>query len=407
MADYDIKLKKADLVALLSENDAVADLLGVVLNQVLEAQMTEHLGVDKHEQSSERQGYRNGYRERKLYTRVGPLTLRVPQTRDGSFSTEIFKRYQRSEQAFVLGLMEMYLQGVSTRKVTKVTEELCGVSFSKSTVSQLSLELDRKLSAWRNRPLHDKKYPFLIVDALVVDVRRNNAIRSTGCLIVYGVNEQGYREPLDLLLADSENEASWDELFKKLKQRGLNGVDLVVSDDHAGLVNAVKRQFQGAMWQRCQVHFIRNILGHSARHHRKDVANDLRLVFQAENHDMALKLSKDFIEKYASKAQKAVDNFERGFEDALTILSLPQVYRKRLRTSNLAERMNEEIRRRQRVIRIFPNEASALRLVGSILADTYEEWQSGVRYFDMTEYWEVKKELGEIETDENKIIAIN
>jgi transposase-like protein len=274
-------------------------------------------------------------------------------------------------------------------------------------VSQLSLELETKLAAWRNRPLHGKQYSFLIVDALVIDVRRDSAIRSTGCLIVYGINEQGYREPLDLLLADSENEASWDELFKKLKQRGLKGVDLVVSDDHAGLVNAVKRQFQGALWQRCQVHFIRNILGHSARHHRKDIANDLKLIFQAEDRDTAMKLSKAFMEKYSEKAQKAVDNFERGFEDALTILSLPQVYRKRLRTSNLAERMNEEIRRRQRVIRIFPNEASALRLIGAILADTYEEWQSGVRYFDMTEYWEVKKEQSEVITEENKISAIN
>jgi len=407
MADYDIKLQKEDLLALLSKNDALADLLSAVLNQVLEAQMTDHLGANKHEQNPERQGYRNGYRERKLYTRVGTLTLRVPQTRDGSFSTEIFKRYQRNEQAFVLGLMEMYLQGVSTRKVTKVTEELCGVSFSKSTVSQLSMELDVKLSAWRNRPLHEKQYPFLIVDALVVDVRRESAIRSTGCLIVYGVNEEGYREPLDLLVADSETEASWDELFKKLKQRGLRGVELVVSDDHAGLVNAVKRQFQGALWQRCQVHFMRNILGHSARHHRKDIANDLKLIFQAEERDTAIKLSKELMEKYSDKAEKAVDNFERGFEDALTVLSLPQIYRKRLRTSNLAERMNEEIRRRQRVIRIFPNEASALRLIGCILADTYEEWQSGVRYFDMTEYWEVKKEQSNELIEENKIIAIN
>lgn len=191
MTDYNIKLNKGELVALLTESDALAGLLTTTLTQVLEAQMTEHIGAERYEHNEDRQGYRNGTRLRTLSTRVGPLTLRVPQTRDGSFSTDIFKRYQRSEQAFVLGLMEMYLQGVSTRKVTKITEELCGVSFSKSTVSQLCVELDARLNAWRNRSLSDKRYPFLLMDALVIDVRRNHAIRSTGVLIVYGINEDG------------------------------------------------------------------------------------------------------------------------------------------------------------------------------------------------------------------------
>ncbi len=208
MTDYDIKLKKDNLIALMSENNAMATLVESVLNQVLEAQMTDHLGAERYAHAEDRQGYRNGYRARTLYTRIGRLTLRVPQTRDGSFSTEIFKRYQRSEQAFVLGLMEMYVQGVSTRKVTHITEELCGVGFSKSTVSQLCVELDARLNAWRSRPLGDQRYPFLIVDALVVDVRRDHAIRSTGVLIVYGVNEKGVREPLDLLVADSESFAA-------------------------------------------------------------------------------------------------------------------------------------------------------------------------------------------------------
>ena len=192
----------------------------------------------------------------------------MPQTRDGSFSTEIFKRYQRSEKAFVLGLMEMYLQGVSTRKVTKITESLCGVSFSKSTVSQLCTELDVRLKAWRDRRLDHCRYPFLLADALVIDVRRDQAVRSTGALIVYGVNEAGQREPLDLLLADSETQASWETLFQRLKSRGLKGVDLMVSDNHAGLVTALKKHFQGAQWQPCQTHFLRNILGHCGRSHR-------------------------------------------------------------------------------------------------------------------------------------------
>lgn len=405
MAEYDIKLNKEILVGLLTENEGISSLLESVVNQILDTQMAEHLKADRYEQNCERTGYRNGYRTRSLYTRVGPLTLRVPQTRDGSFSTDLFRRYQRHEQAFVLGLMEMYLQGVSTRKVTKITEELCGVSFSKSTVSQLCTELDAKLSAWRERPLSEKRYPFLIVDAIVVDVRRDQAIRSTGVLIAYGVNADGVREPLDLMVADSECEASWEALFKSLKRRGLSGVDLVVSDSHGGLVKALKRQFQGVQWQRCQVHFIRNILGQSPRHLKKAIASELKLIFQAENKETALRLAHELIKQFEAKAPKAMECFERGFDDALAVLSFPDRYRKRLRTTNLAERMNEEIRRRQRVIRVFPNENSAKRLIGAILAEQYDEWKAGIKYFDMTEYWEWKKEF-EDKTKASNIITI-
>jgi len=388
MADYDIRLNTNQLVDVLSKNDAIRGLLESVLNQVLETQMTEHLGAKPHEQTDERTGYRNGTRVRELYTRVGPLNLQVPQTRDGSFKTEIFKRYQRSEQAFILGIMEMYLEGVSCRKVTKITEQLCGCSFSKSTVSQLCVELDARLDAWRNRPLHEKKYPFLIVDALVVKVRRDEAIRPTGVLVIYGINEEGIREPLDLLVANSESEASWSEIFKRLKQRGLNGLEFLVSDDHAGLVKAVNQEFQGVIWQRCQTHFMRNILGHSPRHLKRDIANDVKLIFTAENKAVAMLLARDTIARYQEKASKAMDCLENGLEDGIAVLLLPQRYRQRLRTSNLAERMNEEIRRRERVIRIFPNDDAAMRLIGALLAEKYEEWQTMAKYFDMTEFWE-------------------
>ena len=388
MNEYDIKLDQEKLVGLLSKKEGLGELVEAILNQVLESQMQDHLGAERYQHTEERQGYRNGYRLRQIYTRVGSLTLRVPQTRDGSFSTGIFKRYQRHEQAFVLGLMEMYLQGVSTRKVSKITEELCGVRFSKSTVSQLCVELDTRLRSWRSRPLSDKRYPFLIVDALVVDVRRDEAVRATGCLIAYGVNEEGYREPLDVLLADSENEASWSELFSGLKQRGLNGVELVVSDNHGGLVNALKQQFQGAQWQRCQVHFMRNILGLSARHLRKELASRLRLVFMAEDKATARKLAADIHQEYEKKAPKSMACLDRGLENAITILQLPRLYQRRLRTSNLAERVNEEIRRRQRVIRIFPNEAAAERLIGAWLADLHEQWQTSTKYFHMQEFWD-------------------
>jgi len=408
MNDIDIKLNADELVGLLSKKEGLGDLVTSVLNQVLDHQMKEHLGAGRYEQNEERQGYRNGYRTRQLYTRIGTLTLRVPQTRDGSFSTEIFKRYQRHEQAFVLGLMEMYLQGVSTRKVTKITEELCGVSFSKSTVSQLCVHLDARLKAWRSRSLSDKRYPFLVVDALVIDVRRDEAVRATGCLIAYGVNEDGMREPLDLLIADSESQRSWEDLFLQLKHRGLSGVELVVSDNHSGLVAALKRYFQGAQWQRCQVHFMRNILGLSSRQLRKEMASRLRLVFKAEDKATARKLAHDIQEDYANKASKAMSCFDRGLEDAITVLQYPPRYQKRLRTSNLAERVNEEIRRRQRVIRIFPNEAAAERLVGAWLADLHEQWQTSVKYFDMQEFWDWKNEKEEGETSiKSNVTVIN
>ena len=404
MDSYDIKLNREELVGLLTESDAMTGLIEGVVNQVLEAQMSEHLGAERYVHTNDRQGYRNGYRTRPLYTRVGALTLQVPQTRDGSFSTEIFKRYQRSEKAFVLGLMEMYLQGVSTRKVTKITESLCGVSFSKSTVSQLCTELDVRLKAWRDRRLDHCRYPFLLADALVIDVRRDQAVRSTGALIVYGVNEAGQREPLDLLLADSETQASWETLFQRLKSRGLKGVDLMVSDNHAGLVTALKKHFQGAQWQRCQTHFLRNILGHCGRSHRQALAGRLKLIFQAEDKTTARHIANAIMDDFENRAPKAMTCLEEGLESALTILSFPAPYRKRLRTTNLPERMNEEIRRRQRVIRIFPNEAAAERLIGALLAEMYDKWQEGIAYLNMTEYWDWKKEEAEKPTSHNVVI---
>jgi transposase-like protein len=295
---------------------------------------------------------------------------------------------------------------VSTRKVTKVTEALCGTSFSKSTVSHLCLELDARLKAWRSRKLSNQRYPFLIVDALVIDVRREEAIRSTGCLIVYGVNEQGIREPLDLLIDQSESQSSWSELFVTLKSRGLEGVELVVSDNHKGLVSALKRQFQGAQWQRCQTHFIRNILNAAPRSLRAALAARLRLVFQAEDKKSARELARAIQADYEGTAGKAMTCLDDGLEEGITVLQYPSRYQRRLRTSNLAERVNEEIRRRQRVIRIFPNEASAKRLIGAWLADLYDTWQAAPKYFDMQEFWDWKNEQegGDTKPESNIIV---
>src|SRR5690606_26865279 len=231
-----------------NQDPGVAKLLESVLNQILKAQVTEQLGAEPYERTEDRKGYRNGDYPRQLTTRVGTLTLRVPRIRGGKFSTELFARYQRSEQALVLALMEMVVSGVSTRKVAQITEELCGREFSKSTVSDLCKKLDPIVSAWSKRPL-EAAHPFVFVDAMVIKVREEGRVRSRGVLIAIGVNAEGYREVLGLVLGDSESEESWSAFFRSLKDRGLHGVDVVVSDHHSGLIRAIRRHFQGVTWQ--------------------------------------------------------------------------------------------------------------------------------------------------------------
>ena len=389
MAAYEITVNSEQLSGLLTNDKGLQGLVETVLNQVLEAQVTEQIGARPYERSAARKAYRNGSRPRTLTTRVGPLVLHVPQLRDGSFSTSLFTRYQRSEQALLLALMEMVLQGVSTRKVATITEELCGTRFARSTVSQLCTTLDARVAAWNDRPLQES-YPFVLVDALVVKVRRDEAVRATSALIVSGINDEGLREVLGLRLGDSESEGTWTDMFTWLKQRGLHGVELLVSDDHAGLVKAAQRHFQGVLWQRCQVHLGRNVLGRTPRHLRAPMAAGLRRIFQAEDHPTARAAFAAVATALGGKADRALAVLEEGLEDALAVLVLPEKYRGRLRTTNMMERLNEELRRRERVIRIFPNEASAIRLLGALLAEQHEVWSTGKRYFDMTEYVEWK-----------------
>ena len=373
MAGIDVSVGKELLPGLLSSQDGLAKLVEAVLNQILEAQVAESLGADRHERTDERQGYRNGHRARTLYTRVGPVTLLVPQTRDGSFSTEIFKRYQRSEQAFVLALMEMVVQGVSTRKVSAITEELCGASFSKSTVSALCAGLDTRVRAFNERRL-DADYPFVLVDALFIKSRDDDRVVMRAALVVSGVRSDGYREILGIKIGNTESFATWDETFRWLKGRGLKGMAYVISDQHGGLTEAIAKHFSDATWQRCQVHLMRNILGNCQAKYRAEVAAGAKLVFQSADLDEARRRLAEFVERFGKSAAKAVACLEAGFEDAMAVMALPEKYRKRLRTTNMQERLNEEIRRRERVIRIFPNDESALRLIGAMLAEKNEVW---------------------------------
>jgi transposase-like protein len=373
--------------ALLDDPEFLRGVVQGALQAILEAEMTAHLGAEPYERGPGRTGHRNGYKPRALHTRVGTLELRVPQDRAGTFATEVFARYQRSEQALVLGLMEMYLQGVSTRKVTEVTEALCGTSFSKSQVSALAGRLDADLAAWRDRSL-TAAYPYLSVDARYEHVRVDGRVVSQGVLIVAGVREDGRREVLAVEVADTESEATYQDLFRGLKGRGLRGVALVTSDDHAGLRAAITRHFQGAGWQRCQVHFARNVQGLVGRQHRGRLAAELRAVFAAADATQARSQARACAERWRRSHPAVTAQLEEGIEDCLACYDVPAAHRVRVRTTNGLERLNQELKRRTRVVRIFPNRASLRRLVTALAQEQSEEWVSGRRYLDMEPLWE-------------------
>jgi transposase-like protein len=391
MATVEVSLTEEELQALMRGDRGLRELMESFDNEVLEAEMTEHLGAEPDERTEEREGYRNGHYTRSLVTRVGPLTLRVPRSRDGTFSTKIFQRYQRSEKALVLALMEMLVNGVSTRKVKRVTEELCGREFSKSTVSRLAKGLNEQVEAWNERSLEGTAYPFVLVDAMHIKVRRQGAVRSTSALIAVGVNEAGYREILGVRIANSESEQGWLETFRWLKARGLEGVELVVSDAHEGLTEALHRCFQGASWQRCQTHFRRNILDKTPGEWKEAMSRGLDRVLEADSPTEARGEFRELAEELEGKADRALDTLEEGLEDATAVLRLPRKYRRRLRTTNALERLIEEVRRREKVIRIFPSEESAWRLLGAFLAERHEEWSTGRRYLKMDEYFDWKE----------------
>jgi putative transposase len=388
MAERDgTAVAQAVQAALLDDPGFLRGLVRGALQAILEAEMTAHLGAEPYERGPGRAGHRNGHKPRTLHTRVGTLELRVPQDRAGTFSTELFARYQRSEQALVLGLMEMYLQGVSTRKVRAITEELCGTGFSKSHVSALAGRLDGELAAWRARPL-TVAYPYLTVDARYEHVRSDGRVVSQGALIVAGVRDDGRREILAVEVADTEREATYQGLFRGLKARGLRGVALVTSDDHAGLRAAIARHFQGASWQRCRVHFARNLQGLVGSKHRARLADDLRGVFAAPDAGQARAAARACAERWRRSHPAVAALLEEELEDCLACYEVPAAHRVRVRTTNGLERVNQQLKRRTRVVRIFPHRAALLRLVTALAMEQSEEWVSGRRYLDMERLWD-------------------
>lgn len=370
--------------ALLDDPDFLRRLVEQMIQQMLEAEMTEHLGAAPYERTARRRGSRNGYYGRGLKTRVGTLELFVPQDREGTFRTELFDRYQRNEKALILSLMEMYVQGVSTRKVRKITEELCGTSFSKSTVSRLAEHLDEELDRWLERPL-EGDYPVVMVDAQFHKVRENGRVLSKAVLTIKGVRADGKREILLVTVGRTENEVYWDDAFKYLKNRGISGVEIVVSDDHAGLCKAIEKHFPGVPWQRCQKHFTDNAMDRTPKNRQEEVRQELRLIFEAKDKEQACAFRDDFVKRFEGDLPDLATFIDEQIEDCLAVFDRPQHQRRRLRTTNSLERYHEEIRRRTRVVRIFPNDRALLRLVGSLAMEFSEEWLSGRMYIRMEE----------------------
>lgn len=376
------EMKKVE--AMFTENpDYVRQLLQGVCQNIIEAERTEDLGAESYERTPGRKGYRSGYKSRQLKTRVGKLELRVPQTKGTSFYPTVFERYQRSEKALNLTLMEAYVQGVSTRRMKKITEQLCGTEFSATTISNLTKDLDEELDKFRNRKLTGE-YQYLIVDARYENVRQNAAVVKQAVLSIAGISKAGYREILSVEIADLESEATWGETFRKLKQRGLKGVKFIVSDNHKGIKAAVTKHFTGCMWQRCKVHYLRNLMGMVKWKDKKTIVKMLQYIWDSEKIEEAREKAKQVIKFYEDKNPKIADHIEDSIEDTLNVMILPLSHRRRMSSTNMLERLNESIRQRTRVARIFPNEKSCLRLITAVLLEIHEDWISGRHYLNMS-----------------------
>ncbi len=349
----------------------------LVLNEYMEKERDDYLQATAYERSETRRDYRNGYYERDLIVSIGKIKLRVPRTREGDFSPSAFEKYARVDQTLVLSMLEMVINGVSTRKVTKVMEQLCGENVSKSFVSSLTEKLDPLVNKWANRPLNVLYYPYIFLDAMYIKVREHHKVVSKAVYIATAINENNQREVIGLKIDHVESFEAWQGFFQDLKSRGLQSPRLVISDAHAGLKKAIKREFIGTAWQRCTVHFKRNIIDKLPKKEMGHVILDLKRIFDAITLKDARLFKDEFVTKYDDnpKLEKALQTLEEGFDDAIQYLNEPERYYRFIHSTNSLERLNQEVRRREKVIRIFPNTQSAFRLIGAVLMD-YDEEQS-------------------------------
>jgi putative transposase len=373
-----------DLVQMLAEEgfDGMAQAIQTLMNEAMKLQRTEALGAGPYERSAERRGYANGFKPKAVNSRLGRLELKVPQTRDVEFYPSVLERGERSERALKLAVAEMYVQGVSTRKVAEITQELCGLDVSSSQVSRAAKLLDEELEAWRTRPLG--RVPYLILDARYEKVRHGGSVRDCAVLVAIGITPDGKRSVLGVSVSLSEAEVHWRDFLASLIERGLFGVELITSDAHEGLAAARKACFNGVPWQRCQFHLQQNAMHYVPKvAMRGEVADDLRAVFNAPDRTEAERQLGLAVTKYRQRAPKLVEWMEQNVSEGLTVFTLPAAHRRKLRTTNMLERLNKEIKRRTRVATLFPNEASLLRLASAVLAETSEEWETGKTYLKL------------------------
>lgn len=355
--------------------DVLPAIIRTVINTAMQIERQNYLGVGPYERSQARQGHANGYKPKTVTTRVGQVTFDVPQVRDGGFYPQSLEKGLRSERALKLALAEMYVQGVSTRKVAAITEQLCGTEISSSQVSRATAELDEQFAAWRERSLG--QMPYLYLDARYEKVRQDGQVRNAAVLLAMGVNQEGKREVLGVSISLGEHEVHWRAFLKSLVARGLSGVQLIIADDHGGLQKARMAVFGGVPWQRCQCHLQRNAQAYVPRRAMKrEVAADIRAIFNAATRQDAETLLARTVEKYAPQASALADWLEENIPQGLTIFAFPSEHQRRLRTTNSLERLNREIRRRSRVAMLFPNEASCLRLVTAVVMEISDEWQT-------------------------------
>ena len=373
MAQLNITLNQDEILQLLSESreDAFKKLFQDSLNSILKAESTQQLKAEKYERSEERTDSRNGCRERQLTTRIGTLDLKVPRHRNVPFKTLIFDNYKRSEAALVTTMTEMVVNGVSTRKVANVVETLCGTTYSKSMVSEVCKELDQSVNEFRNRRL-DKPYPFVFVDATYFKTRENHRIVSKAFMVAVSTNSEGKREIIGFDVYDNESNDTWFMFMESLKKRGLTGLKMITSDAHPGIIYAISKTFPSVAWQRCQTHFSRNIIEKTPKKYQKGLHSELLEMYNARTVSDARKIRDRIMNDYADIAPSAMECLDNGFESIMTVMVLPENIRRFHRTSNHIERLNRELKRRSKVIGVFPNTESIIRLMGSVLIELHE-----------------------------------
>lgn len=383
MAQVNITLSNEEVLEVITgdRDKALTFLLERILNELMKAESEEQLGASRHERTDGRTDYRNGTRERELNTRIGKITLNVPRHRNEPFHTMVFDSYSRSEASLIATMVQMVIAGVSTRKVEKVIETLCGTSFSKSTVSKLCSKLDAEIRAYKNRSLADYDTPFLMVDATYFKARENGHVESKAFLVALGINSSGSREILDFAVHDAEDNHAWKSFFTGLRARGLNTVRVVTSDAHKSIRKAISEVFPNAAWKRCQVHLTRNILDNTPSKYKEGLSMELRRLFSAETINEARNLKREIVDDYCDVAPAATEILDNGFEDAMTVMILPGYIRTNLRSTNLIERLNREFKRRSDVIQIFPNADSIFRLMGAVAIEYNDTIQKKQKMF--------------------------